>query len=151
MNNAALYIVRRDTKIIVGPHAVSRYQQRVRPTLSMNQCHGELRQVLDGGHIVRERPSWVTTVRTDDEGRHWLRLGDDVAFPLQDQSDDSEYEQQFFTLTCITRGSELDDHGVARRRARRAKRKARRQDHERKAIGDGKDPKTRLAGRPRKD
>lgn len=131
MSNAAIKVQVGEHQVRLGPHAVERYQERVRPTLSLPSVHTEARNTLPSGTIANKRPTWITTYSPNNDDA-WLLLGDDVAFPL---IHDKEHND-LFALTCLTKGSGLDDHGVHRRRARRAKRRDRRQSHERKANGE---------------
>ena len=126
----------------IGPHAVTRYHERVRAALSLARVHDEMRGVLPNGEVVIARPSWIVTCTSLADA--WLQIGDDVAFPLLA---DETGKDDYFATTCVTKGTELDDHGVDRRRARKAKRRARRQDHYRKVTGDND---SRLGGGPRK-
>jgi len=95
-------------------HAVERYNERVRPTLDLDQAGDELEQLrAECGEWSEEPPYWVN-LPDDYQADGWLRLGDGIAFTVE----------RNVVVTCLVRGGRSDigrERRAKRRRARRAR------------------------------
>lgn len=85
-------IDRRD--VLVSPHAIARYQERVKPALDPGQCAADLRRLLPLCTFSWERPSWASK-RHDQTPVEWVLLGDAIAFVVEGDR----------VLTCVTRSA----------------------------------------------
>lgn len=92
-------------------HVTERYQERVRPGLSVEQATAELVQVLVHARWTRVRPEWhnVGDDVADRPTDAWLLLGDDVAFPLHGN----------LIVTCVVRAGVSDATRERRSQRRR--------------------------------
>lgn len=77
-------------------HAVERYQERVRPGLSVPDVKLELTRVLPLATFQTERPPQVSHAH-DDTGA-WLVVVDSIVFPLVA----SDADEDWFAPTCVT-------------------------------------------------
>jgi hypothetical protein len=71
-------------------HAVSRYIERVKPSLSANNARRECEQLAGLGFVSVNAPRWLVF---DGDCDGWLHCGD-VAFPLKNG----------YAVTCLVRG-----------------------------------------------
>ena len=104
-------------RLRVSRHAVERYHERVRPSLSLDRAERELRRVVDVA-VFAPRPEYASSLNID-PGNEWLVLGD-VAFLVRDGA----------LVSCITRGSigdELRERRAERKRERRLERAGQRE------------------------
>lgn len=69
-----------DDHLGISDHAVDRYIERVKPTLTRREATKDLRRLARSvGTITAERPEWVGESCYVDG---WLLLGDDIALPV---------------------------------------------------------------------
>src|SRR4051812_18838316 len=69
-----------DDHLGISDHAVDRYIERVKPTLTRREATKDLRRLARSvGSITTERPDWVGEACHVDG---WLLLGDDIALPV---------------------------------------------------------------------
>lgn len=90
----------------VTPHALERYQERVKPALAGRELEKDLRRLLAVCEMRLTPPAWVIG---EHAGREWAVCGEDVVFVVVDGG----------LLTCLTRAYPGDEE-----RARRSKRRA---------------------------
>lgn len=110
--------------IELSPHAIGRYQERIKPALSLEQAERELVLVLDHASVTHERPSWYSV--EGEPSRYqapvdaFLMLGQDISFPLRITS-----QGHYAAITCVAR-SVLSPEARARanEQARRRRRRA---------------------------
>lgn len=100
-------------------HAVRRYQERVKPGLSLGDAYYDLQRMIAlCGELRAGPPEWVHPEA--EEAAAWLHITEDISLPLVTSGD------RYLALTTMTRGS----HGPAARahltRVKRAKRNAHR-------------------------
>lgn len=95
MTTKAVKVVVEGRSILVGRHAVERYQERCRTTLDIEQVRVELARVMRYARFVTKRPAWHR--ESAEHGRlqgEFVLLGDDILFPVIEGT----------LSTCITRG-----------------------------------------------
>lgn len=102
----------------MSDHAVARYQERVRPGLSLPEAEAELMRVLPFGEVTLVKPSFVFVAEPDTVG--WLVVGDGIAFPL------AQAGSHLVAVTCLTRAGASDEVLAVRRRRKQLRRNARR-------------------------
>jgi hypothetical protein len=107
--------------VVVHKHAIERYQERVKPTLTVAEAELDLRRVLRYAEITAQMPEWLSP----GDAREWVMLGDAIAFPMLDGR----------VLTCVTRLTAGDERREATGRARRARAARRAQPGVRKKHG----------------
>jgi hypothetical protein len=90
-------------------HAIRRYRERVRPTLTDEQAGMELERLRPLMTTQRWQPAWANADTR--EATAWLLLGDGVCFPLKHN----------VVVTCFARGT-IDGALRARRNLERARR-----------------------------
>lgn len=98
-------------------HALDRYRQRVKASLSRDQALSDL-LLLKESATIGPAPEWVEMGREGLLGTSidtWLFYGDDISFPIQDT----------MAITCVSRGSISDITRVARNNKKKAYRRRR--------------------------
>ena len=120
-------------KITATDHAVQRYQERVRPSLSPEAARGDLERLLRLHAEPCERPEWYVERRTGPPttATHWARIGDVFLACVQPRPG------RLLVLTVITHGLSPEARAKRsgeRRAARRAARLARRTGQSASAI-----------------
>lgn len=108
--------------LILEDHAIERYVERVRPTLTFDQAKAELARLLPNAERRHEMPPWADSSRLADASR-WLMLGDDIALPMNPSG---------VVKTCLVRGSGPAD--CAQRAAERAERRRPKNHHGPKGV-----------------
>jgi len=94
-----------------GPHAVERYQERLRPALSIEGAEIELERIANHARLSSDPPTWVGSDR--DDSPIFLSVGD-ATFPLSLTRDGTAFRAR----TCLVRGS-LSPQARERRNQRR--------------------------------
>jgi len=83
------------TTVVLTAHAVERYQQRVKPHLSLEDAAADLQRLIpEGARLLQAPPSWVRNAesyRSD-----YVALGPDVVFPIERRTRDLS------VITCLT-------------------------------------------------
>lgn len=101
----------------VTEHAVERYQERVKPWLSIDAARRELLALVELADFTTRKPTWATEPELA-VPRGYLLLCDSVALPVARNGS---------ITTCVTRGGIGNDELRRRRTNRkRARRRARR-------------------------
>lgn len=77
--------------VLISDHAVERYGERVKPTLSKTQVVAEIPGMVALGELQRRIPTWAA--RTSERADEWIVIGDSIAFPVLGD----------ILVTCITR------------------------------------------------
>jgi hypothetical protein len=67
-------------ELILSLHSIERFQQRLRPALSVSAAGDELERLMAHAEFSVEPPLWAASTPTRTHG--WLMVGDDIAFPL---------------------------------------------------------------------
>ena len=101
-------------RIELSAHAVVRFQERVRPALSLRRAGEELRELILLGRITNTAPRWLAA-RQQQRSAFYLVIGD-VVLPLEPSRRDRSI---LVALTCIAAGC-LSDASRAMRNRRRA-------------------------------
>jgi hypothetical protein len=114
----ACLALRRMQEVAVTDHAVSRYQERVRPGLGLDAAEAELLAALPFARVQAERPEW-RVAPVDHPVAAWAMLGDGIAFPLVRGSEPG----LLVAVTCLTQGCRSEET-LVRRRERKARRRA---------------------------
>lgn len=91
--------------LLVLPHAIERYRERVKQQLTIEQAADELERLLPMATITRERPVW-TSEGTQDS---WAVLTDAIAFPIE----------RHCVMSCLTRGEVGAELRITKARKRR--------------------------------
>jgi hypothetical protein len=91
--------------LLFTAHALERYQQRIRPHLTLHEAAADLRR-LSVHATIGDRPEWAAWHPR--EGR-WLLIGPSIAFPVDD----------YRVLTCLAQGCISDTWRQKRNRDRR--------------------------------
>ena len=114
-------------EIGISPHAVDRYQQRVKPCMDFVTAGKDIRRIAQAAGVVqRTSPNWMAV--QDSQNTAWLELGPDTVFPLR------ETGKRFVATTCITTDA-VSDKTLQRRRNKRSKKtRARRERDEVRAA-----------------
>jgi tRNA C32,U32 (ribose-2'-O)-methylase TrmJ len=99
--------------IQLSQHAVERFQQRVRPALSLLDAERELAQLALAGELIPEPPAWHAA--TCAQIAEWYLVIADVVLPLKQHWSDRDV---LVATTCLARG-ERSAEARHRRRQRR--------------------------------
>jgi hypothetical protein len=123
-------------EIVLTEHSLVRFQERLRPGLTLAAVQSQLEQLIrEHGAVVSERPAWAAVSVSSPIGRY-LVVGDDLAFLLDQEINGPG----LIAVTCLCRGglSSADRrHRSERKRERRAQMRARRLP---RRLVDGADP-----------
>lgn len=104
---------------VVTSHAVERYQERVKPTLTRTQANVELRALVEAaGEPTAQAPDWVHRPRRADA---YLEVAPGVALTVQATSSGRQ-----MIVTCLTRGEHAAEVRTANRKRARVKRNRKR-------------------------
>jgi hypothetical protein len=103
--------------VLALPHAVVRFNERVRPGLATGDARDELERLLDIADYAFEPPEWVS-LRSCSRAPVYAVIGD-VAIPLQIGHNGAN----LVAVTCLTRGG-LSQPARERRNALRRRRNA---------------------------
>ncbi len=107
-------------KITATDHAVQRYNERVRPGLSVQAARADLERLIREHAQIVERPAWCVEARGGkSDATHWVTIGPDVVLPCA-----KTMRHALVALTVIT------NHGLSARA--RAKRTAERRAEKRR-------------------
>lgn len=108
-------------KITATDHAVQRYQERVRPSLSPEAARGDLERLLRLHAEPCERPEWYVERRTGSPAKatHWARIGDVFLACVQPRPG------RLLVLTVVTTGLSPEARAKRTGERRAAKRAAR--------------------------
>lgn len=108
-------------EISISRHALIRYLERVRPSLSgIKAAQDEIERLSGFCYVSEESPEWVrkessyTRETLVDRFSLWLLIGDDVALPLEEKSNG-----RFEAVTCVVSGGISDAAREARSQHRR--------------------------------
>jgi hypothetical protein len=104
--------------VLALPHAVTRFNEQVRPGLATGHAGDELDRLLDIADYTFEPPRWVS-LRSCSRAPVYAVIGD-VALPLQIAHNGTK----LVAVTCLTRGG-LSQPARERRNAMRRRRNAR--------------------------
>lgn len=104
--------------VVFSKHAAQRYQERVRPTLTVDQAAAELSLIWQQGTLSAHQPGWVG--KPCEPHNVWLELGDSVCFPL------TPHGGVLTATTCMARGTIPAPTRRARNRRRAARTYAKR-------------------------
>lgn len=115
---AALVVHVEDATIVISPHALDRYAERVRCGMSVFRARHDLEQISACATLTATRPAWKPPAAdgSDDTTDAWLMLGEDVCFPV------TWGDGELTAKTCLTRGTISDGARATRNRRRRARR-----------------------------
>src|SRR4051812_16625276 len=102
--------------IVLSRHAVDRFHDRVRPSLSRDAAERELGRLVAFGDVVSEAPEWHA--RGAARRAPWYVVIADVVLPLQPASTAGVY----VATTCLARCA-ISDASRARRNRGRSRRK----------------------------
>jgi hypothetical protein len=108
-------------EVAVTDHAVSRYQERVRPGLGFDAAEAELLHVLPFARVEAVAPSWRVGP-LEHPVAAWAMVGDGIAFPLVRGSEPG----LLVAVTCLTQGCRSEEVLAVRRERKAARRAARR-------------------------
>jgi len=100
-------------QIRLSEHAVSRYQMRLRPTLSPAAARVDLERLLAVGTFTTRTPEWVKLAETT---RSYLLLSDAAALPLRPLEGGG-----WVATTCMVRESLSPARHAARKKRRNDK------------------------------
>ena len=106
--------------IILSKHAVERFQERVRPALSLEAAEEELAQLVLVGEVLEQAPAWHADRAAQDAPAYLLIA--DVILPLQPTGG-----RTFVATTCLPRGCMSEASRARRNRARRHQSRRRRE------------------------
>lgn len=116
-------------RVVFSQHAIERYAERVRPTLTYDQACDELERLGAHVEVSDQAPPWSTEDWAGAEA--WAWLGDTIVFPLQRENGTGAH----VATTCLVSGV-VSDFTRERRNARKAARRAllarKRQESERR-------------------
>jgi hypothetical protein len=123
----------------LSDHAVERWHERVRPGLSPEAAEDDLVATLETHGHFAERPDWVAG--REYPNTRWLMLGDDIAFPVQNE----------IVISCLTRATyrphdrrnATNENGFARRARRASENPAKRKAEGREAKRNRKRDRSR--------
>lgn len=102
-------------------HAVERFQERVRPALTVGQAEDELARLLAVCEVSGVAPSWVGHEEEQRPADAFVELSDGVCVILHE-----ERPGAFSAVTCVTRFALSEETRGRRNAARRAERARRR-------------------------
>lgn len=105
--------------IILSTHAVERFQERVRPGLTLAAAEDELAHLALAGDVVTTAPPWHAD-RAAREAPYYLLIAD-LILPLQPGTEAGVY----VATTCLPKGSVSDATRARRNDRRRSRRRAR--------------------------
>lgn len=104
-------------RLLLSRHAVERFIERARPTLTFELAVDELRRLLQTCGQRIERPAWVSD-DTDvlDDACSWVSLTEDIVVVVNEPKPDV-----LVACTCLARGHISDLARAHRARLRRAR------------------------------
>jgi hypothetical protein len=108
-------------------HALTRFGERVRSSLSYEQIGAELERILAHARVRVTPPPWMAG-STSHVPPLYLEIGDDILFPLYDAGD------RFIAVTCLVRGG-ISQFARQRRNSSRRARRSRRSAARRPLTG----------------
>lgn len=113
-------------QVALKKHAVERYQQRVKPALSMEAAKRELEQLCVMAELADEAPCYCNDDERDERTDAYLEIAPGIALAVVFDEDGEAH-----ALTCIANWS-LSDETRRRRNAAKARMRRSRTRHRRK-------------------
>jgi hypothetical protein len=83
----------------LSKHAVIRYRERVRPSITLAQAREDLDRLKAMGAVTSERPDWLRNTEQDGHAGYLL-LGEDLVLILA-----SDGGPDLTAVTCLVRGT----------------------------------------------
>lgn len=99
-------------EVLITPHAVQRFHERVRPSLPADRAADEIRRLIDLAVVANHEPEWLRG-RARQRAPFYLSIGD-VTMPLHVSSD----QTGLVAVTTLARGC-LSELARSRRTAAR--------------------------------
>lgn len=104
----------------LSPHAVDRYNERVKPALGRADAEAELERLIAHGETVRRSPEWMRWTQATFNERYLVIAGD-LVLPLR------RCGTAWVAVTCLARGC-ISEASRERRNRHRARQRAARRD-----------------------